>query len=64
MCETLWNYPKDARGLGVNGPLRLSVTLNAISNVTRPDLLQKVLLKEMTLTITKHFCLFLKKRFF
>jgi len=52
---------KDARESGVNGSLRLNVTLMTISNVTRPDLLPKVLLKRMALIIRKHFHLFLRK---
>ena len=51
---------KDARESGVNGSLRLNVTLMTISNVTRPDLLPKVLLKRMALIIRKHFHLFLR----
>jgi len=49
------------RELGVNGSLRLSVTLMAISNVTRPDLFPKVLLRKMALIIRKCFRLFLRK---
>jgi len=61
MYGTLWNFQKDAIKLSVNGSLRLNVNVMAISNVTRPDLLSNVLLKRMTLTIRKHFCLFLRK---
>jgi len=53
--------PKGCKRVGVNGSLRLSVTLIAVSNVTRPYLLLKVLLKKMTLTIKKYFRLFLRK---
>ena len=60
MYETLWNWEKDVRELGVNGSLRLNVTLMAISNVIRLDLLPKVLLERMTLIIRKHFHLFLR----
>jgi len=56
--EILLNFQKDARELGVNRSLRLSVTLKAISNITRPDLLSKVLLKKMALTIKKLFACF------
>lgn len=39
----LWNFHKDVRYLGVNGSLRLCMTLTTISNVIRSDLLPKVL---------------------
>ena len=58
---TLWNCHKDAKELRVNGPLRLNLTLMGISKVIKPDLLPKVLLKKITLTIRKHFRLFLRK---
>jgi len=61
MYETLWNYQKDVRVLGVNGSLRLNVTFMAISNVIRPDLLPKVLLKKMALIIKETFLLVSKK---
>jgi len=41
----VWDFQKDAANLGVNGSLRLNVILMTILNVTRPDLLLKVLLK-------------------
>jgi len=59
--ETFWNCQKDARELSVNESLRLSVTLMTISNVTRSDLLSKILFKNMALNIRKHFRLFLRK---
>ena len=49
------------RSMGVNGSLRLNVTLMEISNVIRPDLFPKVLLKRMALIIKKDFHLFLRK---
>jgi len=61
MYGTLWNFLKDARELGVNESLRLSMTFKEISNVTRPNLLPKVLLRKMVLTIRKHFHLSLRK---
>jgi len=38
----------------VNGSLRLNVTFLATLNVTRPNLLLRVLLKEMVMTIKRH----------
>jgi len=61
MYETLWNCHNDVREMSVNGSLRLNVTLMGISNVIRPDLFPKVLLKRMTLIIRKHFHLFPRK---
>jgi len=58
---TLWNCLKDARELGVNWSLRLSVTLVAILNDTRLDLLLKVLLKEMGIDYKETFSPISKK---
>ena len=51
MYETLLNYHKVEKDLGVSGSLRPNVTQLATSNVTRPNLLQKVSPKKMTSTI-------------
>ena len=52
---TLLNYKKVGKELGVNGSLRPNVTQLPTSNITMPDLLQKVSLKNMASTINIHF---------
>jgi len=61
VCDLMKLLEGCKRELGVNGSLRLNVTLMAISNVIRPNLLSKVLLKMMTLIIRKYFHPFLRK---
>ena len=60
----VWGLVKFLEGckrVGCKWVFRLNVTLKIILNVTRIDLLPKILLRKMVLIIRKHFCLFLRK---
>ena len=57
----LVEFLEGCKRVGCKWVFRLSVTLKVILNVTRPDLLPKILLRKMVLIIRKLFCLFLEK---
>ena len=57
----LVEFPEGCKRVGCKWVFRLNVTLKVILNVTRPNLLPKILLRKMVLIIGKHFCPFLEK---